>query len=297
MGEEDFPWARAFAGENVVNQDMVLVFDDGSPNRTLSVSARRLPAVSEDGLRLAVLIYHDVTDDRAQRSELESFARVVAHDLLGPLGVVDGWTEMLALDLDEKQALTTAEAAPKLNRIQTATEGMRQLIGDLLESSTSRDQQLRSTVTDLEGLVRSIADQRSIVTSGETPRIEIAPLPKVYADAAMVRQLLDNLIGNAVKYVAPGDVAHVQVTGRYVGGMVEVTVADEGIGIPAGQRDQIFEPFHRAHPADGYDGHGIGLSVCKRIVERHGGRIYARPPLGERGVRIVFSLPAVDGDQ
>ena len=80
----DFPWVRAFKGENVIAQDMVLVFDDGSPNRTLSVSARRLPTVTEDGLRQAVVIYHDVTDDRAQRSELESFARVVAHDLLGP---------------------------------------------------------------------------------------------------------------------------------------------------------------------------------------------------------------------
>jgi signal transduction histidine kinase len=152
-------------------------------------------------------------------------------------------------------------------------------------------------VIDLDGLVRSIADQRSIVTSGEPPRIEIDPLPKVYADAAMVRQLLDNLIGNAVKYVASGKVAHVKVTARNVGGLVEVTVADEGIGIPAGQRDQIFEPFHRAHPGATYDGHGIGLSVCKRIVERHGGRIYARPPLGEHGARIVFSLPAVGGDQ
>jgi signal transduction histidine kinase len=297
MRSEDFPWARAFAGENVVAQDMVLVFDDGSPNRTLSISARRLPTLTEDGLRQAVLIYHDVTDDRAQRSELESFARVVAHDLLGPLGVVDGWTEMLALDLDEKETLTAADAAPKLDRIHTATEGMRQLIGDLLDSSTSRDQQLRSTVIDLAGLVRSIADQRSIVISGAPPRIEIDALPKVYADAAMVRQLLDNLIGNAVKYVAPDEVAHVTVTGRHVGDLVEVTVADEGIGIPAGQRDQIFEPFHRAHPSEGYDGHGIGLSVCKRIVERHGGRIYARPPLGEHGTRIVFSLPAVGGDQ
>ena len=162
MSSEDFPWVRAFKGENVVAQDMVLVFDDGSPNRTLAVSARRLPTLTEDGLRLAVLIYHDVTDDRAQRSELESFARVVAHDLLGPLGVVDGWTEMLALDLDEKQTLSSAEATPKLDRIQTATEGMRRLIDDLLDSSTSRDQQLRSTVIDLEGLVRSVADQRSI---------------------------------------------------------------------------------------------------------------------------------------
>ncbi len=171
---------------------------------------------------------------------------------------------------------------------------MRQLIGDLLESSTSRDQQLRSTRRPrLDGLVRSIADQRSSVATGTPPRIEIGPLPEVYADAAMIRQLLDNLIGNAVKYVVPGEVARVTVTGRRVGDLVEVTVADEGIGIPADERDQIFEPFHRAHPRHGYDGHGIGLSVCKRIVERHGGRIYARTTARRAGRRIVFSLPAV----
>lgn len=292
MSPEDFPWARAFKGENVIARDMVLVFDDGSPNRTLSVSARRLPTVTENGLRQVVMIYHDVTDDREQRSELESFARVVAHDLLGPLGVVDGWAEMLALDLDEKQALTKAEATPKLERVQIAAAGMRQLIEDLLESSTSRDQQLRSTVLDLDGLVRSIADQRSSLATGTPPRIQIDPLPEVYADASMIRQVVDNLIGNATKYVVPGDVARVTIAGRRVADLVEVTVADEGIGIPAAERDLIFEPFHRAHTADEYAGHGIGLSVCKRIVERHGGRIYARPPLGERGVRIVFSLPA-----
>ncbi len=95
MRPEDFPWARAFAGENVVGQDMVLLFDDGSPQRTLTVSARQLPTLDGAGPRQAVLIYHDVTSDRAQRSALESFAGVVAHDLLGPLGVVEGWTEML----------------------------------------------------------------------------------------------------------------------------------------------------------------------------------------------------------
>jgi signal transduction histidine kinase len=293
---EDFPWVRAFAGDNVVDQDMVLVFEDGSPNRTLAVSARRLPWLDGDQLRQAVLIYHDVTADRAQRSALESFARVVAHDLLGPLSVVDGWTEMLVTDLDDSETLTQADAGPKLDRIRAATEGMRRLIGDLLESSTSRDQQLRSTVVDLEGVARSIADQRSAVISGQPPRIEIAELPEVYADHAMVRQLLDNLIGNAVKYVVPGEVPHVTVTGRQVGDLVEVTVADEGIGIPGDQRDDIFQAFHRAHTAEGYDGHGIGLSVCKRIVERHGGRIYARPPLDERGTRFVFSLPAVRED-
>ena len=82
------------------------------------------------------------------------------------------------------------------------------------------------------------------------------------------------------------------VTARVVDNMVEGTVADEGIGIAADQRDRVFEAFHRAAGASEYDGHGIGLSVCKRIVERHGGRISAEPPLGERGARIVFTLPA-----
>jgi signal transduction histidine kinase/integral membrane sensor domain MASE1 len=290
---QDYPWNRALAGDNVVEEDMVLVFDDGSPSRTLAVSARRLPSLDPEAPRQAVVIYHDVTNDRAQRSALESFAGVVAHDLLGPLGVIDGWTEMLAQDLETEQTLSRAEAGPKLERIRSATDGMRQLVRDMLESATSRDQELRSTEVDLDAVARSVAEQRSVVAGGQPPRITVAPLPPVYADAAQVRQLLDNLVSNAVKYVVPGEVANVTVTGRPVGDFVEVTVADEGIGIPPSQRDEIFEVFQRAHAAQDYDGHGIGLSVCKRIVERHGGRIYARPPLGERGARIVFSLPAV----
>ena len=74
-----------------------------------------------------------------------------------------------------------------------------------------------------------------------------------------------------------------------------MTVSDEGIGIPASERDQIFDAFHRASTALDYDGHGIGLAVCKKIVERHGGRIAARAPLGPKGTRIVFTLPAARG--
>ena len=132
------------AGDDVVDEDVVIVFDDGSPSRTLAVSARRLPSMNGNGLRHAVVIYHDVTADRAQRSELESFAGVVAHDLLGPLGMVDGWAEMLASDLADHDTLTRPEAEPKVDRIRAGAQGMRRLIQDLLESSTSRDQELHS---------------------------------------------------------------------------------------------------------------------------------------------------------
>ncbi len=293
MRPEEYPWVRAFAGENVVDQDLVLVFDDGSPSRTVAVNAQLLPSLDGGGPSQAVLIYHDVTQERAQRSELESFAAVVAHDLLGPLAVVEGWTELLAGALDESTGLTREDAAPQLERILTAAEGMRHLVEDLLESATSRDPDLRTTVVDLEAMARSVSEQLSLMTGGLPPHISVASLPRVHADGVLVRQLLDNLISNAVKYVVPGETARVSVTARPVGDQVEVTVADEGIGIPPSQRDEIFEAFRRGHTAQGYDGHGIGLSICKRIVERHGGRIAARPPLGERGSRIVFTLPAV----
>jgi signal transduction histidine kinase len=296
LSAAEYPWTRAIAGENVVDQDIVIVFDDGSPSRTLAVSARRLPTRDQRSTQQAVVIYHDVTTDRAQRTALESFAGVVAHDLRGPLGVIDGWTEVLAFDLEGNDTLSREDAGPKLERIRAAATGMHRLIDDLLDSSTSREQQLRSGVVDLSSLARSVADQRAAVTGGPPPHIDVADLPAVYADAALVRQLLDNLVANAVKYVVPGSLPRVSITGREVGEMVEVTVSDEGIGIPASERDQIFEAFHRAHDAREYDGHGIGLAVCKKIVERHGGRIAARPPLGPSGTRIVFTLPAASAN-
>jgi signal transduction histidine kinase len=293
LAPDDYPWARAIAGENVVNRDIVLVFDDGSPSRTLAVSARRLPTNDARTKHQAVVIYHDVTTDRAQRTALESFAGVVAHDLRGPLSVIDGWAELLAHDLETSAVLTLEEASPKVDRIKSAAQGMHHLIDDLLDSSISREQQLRTSVLDLTSLARAVAEQRTAVSTGPPPRIEVAELPDVYADPGLVRQLLDNLIANAVKYVVPGEVPRVTITGRRVGEGVEITVADEGIGIPAAERDQIFEAYHRAHDVEQYDGHGIGLAVCKKIVERHGGHIAAQPPLGPKGARVVFALPAV----
>jgi signal transduction histidine kinase len=291
----ELPWVEAFEDDHVLVRDVVVDFDDGSPRRTLAITARRLPTVSPDGLRQAVVVYHDVTEDRAQRSQLESFAGVVAHDLLGPLAVIDGWSEVLATDVAELRSIDAADAAPKIERVRTAATVMRQLIDDLLESSTSTDARLRRARVDLESLVGAVAQQHREVATGAPPRIEVGHLPPVYADRPMVRQVLDNLIGNAVKYVRPGEVARVRVSGRQLGELVEVTVDDDGVGIPAAQRDRVFESYERGDAVEAYAGHGIGLSVCKRIVERHGGRIHANAPDGDRGARIVFTLPAANG--
>jgi signal transduction histidine kinase len=125
------------------------------------------------------------------------------------------------------------------------------------------------------------------------PRFEIGRLGTVEADPVLTRQLLENLVGNAVRYTAPGITPSVAISGaRDPAGFVRVHVDDNGIGIPADQRDTVFDNFHRAHRSAGYPGSGLGLTICKRIVERHGGTISAGENPDHAGTRITFTLPA-----
>ena len=118
-------------------------------------------------------------------------------------------------------------------------------------------------------------------------------LPWVSADRVLVSQVLDNLIGNALKYVAPGVVPHVVVTGTAAAGWARITVTDNGIGLPAGEQDRIFQEFHRAH-GTGYDGTGLGLAIVRRIVVRHGGTVTARNRDDGDGSIFELTFPAYE---
>jgi signal transduction histidine kinase len=143
---------------------------------------------------------------------------------------------------------------------------------------------------DLQRLASDIAAERQAY-SGEAPSdIVIGSLPTVHADAGMMRQLLDNLIGNACKYVQPGIVARVRLSASQAGGMWRVEVTDNGIGIPPGAQHLIFGSFIRAPGSESYPGTGLGLAICARIMERHQGRIGVETP-PEGGSRFYFTLP------
>ena len=120
--------------------------------------------------------------------------------------------------------------------------------------------------------------------------ISCGPIPAVAADPVLLRQVVDNLLGNALKYVVPGEEPKVEVTGEATDGLVVISVADHGIGLPGGEHDRIFDEFHRAHYRD-YEGSGLGLSICRRIVSRHGGTIVARDNPAGRGTVFEFTLP------
>jgi signal transduction histidine kinase len=299
LGPAETPIAMALSGESFEKVDLVVRSSLAPGGRMLEVTARPLP---ETDPPLVVVVFHDVTAERRERDELASFAGVVAHDLLNPLTVIDGWSEAL---LEEARAGTPVDRdtqVQRLDRIQRAAERMQHLISDLLAYTTARDLTINPVRVDLAAVAADIARVRidaSRVRDLPEPVIDVDPdLPAVMAEPVLLRQVVDNLIGNAVKYVAPGVRPQISVRARRtetgsgeMGEMVEVQVCDNGIGIPPGQHDQVFDSFHRAHK-DGYRGTGLGLSIVKRIVERHGGTASARDNDAGGGTTMTVSFPA-----
>ncbi|MBG0833265.1 MASE1 domain-containing protein [Planomonospora sp. ID67723] len=295
--EEEMPFRQALAGREVPSMDMV-VRNHGVPEgRVLNVSAIPLPAAGGG----AIVVLHDVTAERRHRDELAAFAGVVSHDLLNPLSTVEGWVDVLAEAVDPEPGGTPDldMVGDSVVRIKRAAARMRNLIRDLLAYTTARDAAIAPVPVSLEDVVRDVVTARGDLPAhlaGErAPLFHLGDLHEVRADPALLRQLMDNLIGNAVKYTAPGATPEVTVTSTREGpDLIRVEVADRGIGIPAGQHEAVFENFHRAHAKSGYTGSGLGLAICKRIVERHGGSIGVEDNPGG-GSRFYFTLPVPTG--
>ncbi len=237
-----------------------------------------------------MVVVRDITLERSYQDSLANFAGTVAHDLNNPLSVIDGWAEALQEDLAESDDPIASGAVSAVDHIRGGVEQMRSFISDLLAHAVARDQTLRCEAVPLRNVVKHIAVQRD---RPDLPNggIQFGDLPDVWADRLLVRQVLDNLISNALKYVDPGVVPEVRVEAAPIDGeWVQVAVRDNGIGIEPAQRERVFDTFHRAS-RDGYSGTGLGLAICKRIVERHGGTIRVEGNPGGGSV-FVLTLPA-----
>jgi signal transduction histidine kinase len=294
-GRTPFPYAelpliRALNGESSDGVEM-LVRNPGRPDGILvSVDGRPLdPSAGQHG---AVAVFHDITELRRYENDLAIFAGVVAHDLKAPLTIIRGHCEMTTDHLvDAGNHPDVVGARETLVRIVRAVDRMAGLIDTLLAYATTRDAPLRFRPIGLAALVAEVVyDRIAHLRPAELPEITVGALPEVLADPDMLRHVLDNLAGNALKYVRPGSTARLDITGETAGGWVRIEFADRGIGIPDRDKPDVFESFHRAHASAGYAGTGLGLAICKRIVERHGGEIgVADNPGG--GTRFTFTLP------
>ncbi|MFF5289195.1 ATP-binding protein [Paractinoplanes globisporus] len=295
----DLPLLRSLRGELVTSMELVTHAPDGSV-RFVVVHSR--PLRHGDGhITGAVASAYDITQLRERENELRAFAGVVAHDLKSPLSSIAGYAELVEDDLGDGASPDLLR--PQVERIRRGVDRMRTLIDDLLTYATARDAPLDSQPVDLADVVDDVVHERTAHlratgTDGTPvlfPDIYIGPLPLVHADRGMIRQLIDNLVGNALKYTAPGQPARIDISAHRHDDRWAVTIADRGIGIPLADQPHIFASFHRAAAHSGYQGTGLGLAICERIVTRHGGTIAATENPGG-GTRFTFTLPTVAPD-
>ena len=292
----DFPLLRALTGEHVDGTELVVPQADGFDRRMI---AHARPLYDAAGRPIgAVASSYDVTALREQEADLQAFAGVAAHDLRAPLAALSGYTEILAADLAD--GATPESLRPTLARMGNGIDRMVRLIDDLLAYATARDRPLRRETVDLAALVDAVVAERTAHLRAAPgaggaaplfPEVDVGPLPAVRADAGMIRQLLDNLIGNSLKYTVPGRPAQLTIYAEPAGGgSTSIQVTDRGIGIPVADQSHVFASFHRAAAHTAYTGTGLGLAICHRIVDRHGGTITATDNPGG-GTRVVFTLP------
>jgi signal transduction histidine kinase len=287
--EERAPYLRALRGEHVVDEELELRDDEGRVVRYLRLSAERLPALGPSDPPRALVTYHDITPDRLRQDALATFAGHLAHDLRNPLSVVEAWNEVLS-DAFQDGDVTADFGRPMVAKIGAASTRMRDFIQGLLEYTLARDRALKPEPVDLVTLATDVAELRAQATgTHEPPVIRVIGSGTAWADHELVRIVVDNLVANAVKYVAPGVRPHVMVIVEPVDpGTVSLTVTDNGIGIPEDQRELVFESFHRVEQAGRFEGTGLGLGICQRIVERHGGAIVVEDVPSGASLRVTL---------
>ena len=306
LNAAEVPLLRALHGGAVHGAEMIIQ-PAGQPATHVTVSGRALSAPDGGPLGAGVAMT-DVTADRVQRAalekahsdlaatiaelqrsntELEQFAGVVSHDLAAPLGVVNGYLELLG-DLHDDDL--DVQARKWILAATRAVGRMQRLIESLLTYAQAGNGPCRFEQADLgEVADQALMDLRSAIKEAGAA-VSVPPdLPVVAGDPTLLRQLLQNLISNAGKYRHPDRPPRVALSATHDGDAWVITVSDNGIGIPAEHRERVFEMFTQVDRRAG-TGHGVGLSTCQRIVERHGGRIRADSQLGV-GTTISFTLP------
>lgn len=222
--------------------------------------------------------------------ELQQFAYIASHDLQTPLRSIAGFSEILR---EELQGTLDRETDGYLKRIVSNVQRMQTLVEDLLSFSRveSRSQPFEAVSLDETLQQAKLMLEASIADGGA--QISSDPLPTVMGDRTQLCKVLQNLIGNALKYRSDAT-PRVHVSAGVQNGAWVVSVRDNGIGIGSKHHEKIFEIFHRLHTQETYPGTGIGLAVCRRIVHRHNGGIWVESEPGQ-GSTFHFSLPLQQG--
>ena len=219
--------------------------------------------------------------------EMEEFSYSMSHDMRTPLRALDGFSKIL---LEEHAAGLDDEGKRLLQVLRDNAQRMGRLVDDILRFLSMGRREIVCVQVDIAGLVAEVFAQLQAAAPAREIRLEVGSLPPAWGDRNLIRQVLSNLLSNAVKFSLPDRVALIEVGCKVENSENCYYVKDYGVGFDMRYVHKLFRVFERVHPTGQYEGSGIGLAIVKRIVERHGGRVWAEGAVGN-GATIYFSLP------
>jgi signal transduction histidine kinase len=255
--------------------------------RTTLSGKDELAFLSNEINRMLSSLEHQEEALRKSNQELEQFAYVASHDLQEPLRKVQAFSDRLASKYADKLG---DDGKLYIERMQDASGRMRTLIQDLLTFSRVRSKGQEFVSVDLNEVVRGVVADLEVRLEQVGGRVEIDNLPTLLADPLQMRQVFQNLIGNALKFKKSGVPPIVRVMSRPKGDSHRIIVQDNGIGFEMQYAEKVFEIFQRLHGRSDFEGTGMGLAIVKKILERHVGSIRAESEVG-KGARFIMTFP------
>jgi hypothetical protein len=250
--------------------------------RALTVRRLRL-----ENTRLERQVRQRTAELEIANKELEAFSYSVSHDLHAPLRHIIGFCEMVDVSA---RALLPEKDRTHFNRIIGIAQKMSRLIDDLLDFSRKGRSEMRRSQVNLQELLEKVLQELQPEVEGRQILWQKGPLPEVQADFSLLRQVLSNLLMNAIKYSRPRHPAVIEIGAVTHPEEIEIFVRDNGVGFDMAYADKLFGVFERLHSAEEFEGTGIGLANVRRIIARHGGRTWAEGKV-DAGATFHFTLP------
>jgi light-regulated signal transduction histidine kinase (bacteriophytochrome) len=266
-----------------VSKEITLGKETDRRDYSLALSALR---DRKGGITGYLLVLHDITERRRAERELEHFAYLIAHDLRAPLRTISGFSQVLAEDYD---AALDEVGKNYLARTRSAARHMGDMIDDLLDLSRLTRSEMRRETVDLTSLAAAVAEELRQGDPDRSVEFGIAEGLAAEGDPRLLRVALGNLLENAWKFTAGEQQARIEFGSTSSDGYPAYYVRDNGAGFDMAYSGKLFRAFQRLHTTEEFEGTGIGLAAAARVIERHGGRIWAEGKVGE-GATFYFTL-------
>ncbi|MEJ5225402.1 MAG: GAF domain-containing protein [Anaerolineales bacterium] len=290
---------------NTYNEDSLALLVGSSHQIAIAIENARLyealqqelserKRAEEEALRLSAEMEQRVKQRTAEleamNQELESFTYSVSHDLRAPVRGISGLSHILVQDF---AGILPDEARAYLMRIEASARQMGNLIDDLLSFSRLGRQSVHRSVVDTDALARDVAERLVEEAPNKNIQLKIGNLPRVYGDPSLLRQVFINLISNAIKFSRKREQPEIEINWMQQGEESVFFVRDNGAGFDMAYAGNLFGVFKRLHHVDEFEGTGVGLAIVQRILQKHGGRIWAEAAL-DKGATFFFTLQRAD---